>query len=139
MPPVIRGGQRRPDLRVLQRGSLGASVAFPLQPLAQHLAVAADRLGVLARPPLRRFFIGASPLHLAKRTLALHLFLQDAQRCVHVIIANKDFHYGSSLGLHGCRRRFGPEERRHSAPPPSAYSCFRLTAEVLPCWPRSSS
>src|SRR5260221_10298888 len=60
--------------------SLRALVAFALHPLAQGLAVAADGFGLLACPPLRRLFIGAAPLHFAKRAFALHLFLQHPER-----------------------------------------------------------
>src|SRR6516165_8541363 len=68
------------------------SVPFTLEPLAHRLAVPADRFGPFARSTLRRLLIGAAALHFAKRALTLHLFLQDADRRVDVIIANIDLH-----------------------------------------------
>ena len=70
-------------------------VAFALQALAQQLARAADRLGLLAGPLLRRLLVAAPQLHLAEETFALHLLLEGAQRLIDVVVAY--------LNLHGSR------------------------------------
>lgn len=49
--------------------------------------MAADGLGLLARPLLRRLFIGAAQLHLAEHALALHLLFQRLERLIDVIVA----------------------------------------------------
>jgi hypothetical protein len=70
------------------------SITLALEPLAHRLAVAADRLGPLANSPFRRLLVGAASFHLAKRALALHFLLQDAERAVDIVVTDID--------LHGC-------------------------------------
>src|SRR5215469_5448504 len=52
-----------------------------------------DRLGFFASTPFRWLLVRAAQLHFAKRALALHLFLQHAERRVCIVVANKDFHF----------------------------------------------
>ena len=66
------------------------SVTFALEPFAHRLTVSTDRLGPLAHSSLRWFFVGATPLHLAKGALTLHLFLQDADCGIDVVVADID-------------------------------------------------
>src|SRR5690348_13831073 len=68
------------------------SVALALQPLAQHLTVPPDRLGLLAHPAFRRLFISPPPLHLAKGALPLHLLFEHPQRRIDVIVAHENLH-----------------------------------------------
>src|SRR5262249_20918649 len=68
------------------------SVTLALEPFAHRLTVAADSLGLLSRSALGGLFVRATPFHLAKRALTLHLFLQDADRAVDVVIADIDLH-----------------------------------------------
>src|SRR5260370_40638975 len=70
------------------------SVPLALHPLAQQLAVAAHRLGLLARAPLGGFFVSAAQLHFAEHSLALHLLFEDPEGLVDIVVANED--------LHGC-------------------------------------
>jgi hypothetical protein len=53
---------------------------------------AADGIGLLADPLLRRLLISGTPLHLAKHALALHLLLQDAQRLFDIVVADENLH-----------------------------------------------
>src|SRR5262249_749723 len=77
------------------------SIAFPFQPLAQHLAVATNRLRFLANPTLGRLFVGPAALHVAEGALPLHLLFQHPQRGVDVVIANEDLH-GRAVPLSLC-------------------------------------
>src|SRR5215216_2267697 len=93
---IVFGGQRRQGGgRLHHRTARSIAVAF--EPLAQHLAVAADRLGLFAGAPLGRLLVGAPPLHLAERALALHLLLEDAQRGIDVVVAYENLHAGLRL------------------------------------------
>src|SRR5579864_1466767 len=69
-----------------------ALVPLAFHALAQRLAMAPHGLGLLSRAPLRGLFIGATILHLAERAFALHLFLQDAQRRVHIVVPHQNLH-----------------------------------------------
>ena len=71
--------------------------ARALEPLAHGLAIAARPLGLLWGAPLARLLLGATPLHLAKSALTLHLFLQDADCTVDVVVADIDLHLDCSL------------------------------------------
>src|SRR5919112_5090505 len=90
VPPVIIGRERRRACRVLHAWL--RSVSLALQTLAEHLAMAADALGLLARPAFGRLLVGAPPLHLAERTLALHFLLEYPQRRIDVVVADKNLH-----------------------------------------------
>jgi hypothetical protein len=57
--------------------------------LARKLARAAYRFGFFPRRFFRRLFIKSTSLHLSKDALALHLFLQDAERLVNIVVANE--------------------------------------------------
>jgi len=51
----------------------------------------------LAHAAFRWLFIGPAPFHLTERTLALHFFLQNAQRGIDVVVADKDLNRGAAL------------------------------------------
>src|SRR6516225_2323278 len=68
------------------------SIAFPFEPLAEHLAVAPDRFGLLTDPACRGFFVGSAPFHFPEGALALHLFLEHPQRGIYVVVAHEDLH-----------------------------------------------
>src|SRR5271155_5554035 len=72
----------------------GGSVPLALHALAQQLAIATHRLGLLAGAALRGFFVGAAQLHFAEHSLALHLLFEDSEGLVDIVVANED--------LHGC-------------------------------------
>lgn len=65
--------------------------------LALHLAETADGLGLLTCLLLRRLFVVAAQLHLAEKSLALHLFLQNAQRLIDIVILDTYCNQRSSL------------------------------------------
>ena len=67
-------------------------VALALHPLAHQLAMAANGFRFLPGPALRRFFKGATQLHLAKHALTLQFFLQSAKGLIDVVVANGDLH-----------------------------------------------
>src|SRR5260370_32879432 len=68
------------------------SVPLALHALAQELAVAAHRLGLLARAPLGGFFVSAAQLHFSEHPLALHLLFEDPAGLVDIVGANEDLH-----------------------------------------------
>src|SRR5271155_3026043 len=73
---VVFGREWRCDIRVVHCCSCrDRSIAFPLEPLAEHLAVAPDRFGLLADTAFRWLFVSPAPLHVAEGALALHFFL----------------------------------------------------------------
>jgi hypothetical protein len=55
-------------------------VAFPIHPLPQQLAVAANGFGLFAGLAFGRFLIGTAQLHFPENAFALHLLLQRFQR-----------------------------------------------------------
>src|SRR5207302_8237517 len=73
------------------------SIAFALEALAQHLAMATHRLRSLARAAFRWFLVGPAPLHLAEGALALHFFLEHPQRGIDVVVADEDLHRGDAF------------------------------------------
>jgi hypothetical protein len=65
------------------------SATFDQQPsrssrVPHRRAESADRLGLFALSSLRRLLVRATPFYFAKGSLALHLFLQNAQRSIAV-------------------------------------------------------
>ena len=66
--------------------------AFAFQPLAFQLSGAADRLGSLASPALRRLFKVTAQLHFPEDTFPLHLFFERLQRLIDIVIANENLH-----------------------------------------------
>jgi hypothetical protein len=70
-----------------RRGGGTSSVSLALHALSQGFAGPAYCLGFFARASLRGLFKVAPPLHLAERSLALHLFLEHAERGVDVVVA----------------------------------------------------
>src|SRR6185437_7387542 len=87
------------------------SISLALEPLAQRLARAAHAFRLLARPPLGRLLVGAPALHLAERSLALHLLFEHAQRCVDVVVANENLHDLSSSANTVSGTNAGPAAR----------------------------
>ena len=67
-----------------------------LDPLALHLAGAADSLGGLAGAALGGLLIMAAELHLAEHAFALKLLLERLQRLIDVIITNENLHRGAN-------------------------------------------
>jgi len=65
------------------------SIPFSIQALTHRLPVTPDGIAFFASPAFRGFFIGTPPLHLAKSAFALHFLLQNAKRCVDVIVSNE--------------------------------------------------
>src|SRR4029077_1868571 len=70
------------------------SISLALHALAQRLACAPHRFGLFARAALGRLLVGSPPFHLAKRTFALHLLFEHAQRRVDVVVADEHLHEG---------------------------------------------
>ncbi|MBB4189834.1 hypothetical protein GGE07_006540 [Sinorhizobium terangae] len=61
--------------------------AFALHLLAGNLALAAHRLGFLARSLNRGLFKSLAHPHFPKNALALEFLLQDAERLIDIVIA----------------------------------------------------
>lgn len=74
----------------LRLAHVGRNEAFALCLLARELARAADRLGLLSVFALRRLFIGAPLLHLAKNTFALHFLFQNTKSLIDIVVADKN-------------------------------------------------
>src|SRR6478609_4773964 len=74
MPPVVIGWERRRTCRVLHARL--RSVSLALQTLAEHLAMPAQALGLLARPPFGGLLVGAAALQFEADLLP---FVQIAQ------------------------------------------------------------
>ena len=75
-------------LVVLGRPVAAGSDLVALGPLAHQLAVATDRLGLLAGATLGRLLIVPPHAHLAIQPFTLHLLLERAQRLIDIIVAN---------------------------------------------------
>lgn len=69
--------------------------AFALRHLAGGLAGAANRFALLAGALLRRLFVGAAALHLAKKAFALELLLEGPQGLVDIVVANENLQWTS--------------------------------------------
>ena len=65
----------------------GLLEAFALETLALHLTRATNRFGLFTCLTLRRLFEGLAQLHLAEKTLALHLLLKRLKGLVDVVVA----------------------------------------------------
>ena|SRR6516165_949914 len=85
---------------------VGPLVSLALQALSQELAVAADRLGLLAGPPLRGLLVIAPQLHFSEHPFALHFLLQGSERLIDIIVANEDLH-GGFISITWTRRSSG--------------------------------
>lgn len=68
--------------------------AFALHPLADELAGAANRFGLLARALFRRFFVEFPAFHFPESPFALHLFLQHFKGLIDIIVADNDLNQG---------------------------------------------
>src|ERR1700719_1209072 len=68
------------------------SIPFALEAFAQHLAVAADRFRFFANPALRRFLVGAAPLHVPESALTLHFLLEHPQGGIDIVVAYEHLH-----------------------------------------------
>jgi hypothetical protein len=78
------------------------SEAFALEPLALHLAGAADGLSRLASAALRGLLEMATELHFTEDALALHFLLQRLERLIDIVVANQNLHlaaFSCSLAL----------------------------------------
>ena len=102
----VHPAQARVEDCALELVALGA--------LAQKLAIAADGLGLLARPTLRGLLVVAAHPHLAVEALALHLLLQRAQRLIDIVVANLNLDDGSYSW---------PDEIGTTTPVPSFEGC----------------
>ena len=81
------------------RDNARGSETFAFQPLAFHLAGAANGLGGLAGAAFGWFLIMATQLHLAEHALALHLLLERLERLVDVVVTDDNLHLAvCSLG-----------------------------------------
>src|SRR5215204_956912 len=113
------GHRRRPEPGAAgrcDRTRLCRQEPFALQLLADQLPGAADRLGLLAGPPLGGLLTVAAELHLAKDALALHLLLEGAERLIDVVVADENLHaraFLSDLVDVGKAKR-----AQNAAPPP---------------------
>ncbi len=70
-------------------------LAFSLGTLASQLARSPNSLRPFACSSLGRLFIRLAEFHFTKQSLALHLFLERAQRLVHVVFSNDNLHLAS--------------------------------------------
>lgn len=68
--------------------------AFALQPLADQLARAPNRFGLLAGSLLGRLLIELPALHLPEGAFPLHFLFQRAQRLLDVVVADNDLDQG---------------------------------------------
>src|ERR1700732_4845396 len=77
-----------------------------------------DCLGFLAHPAFGRFFISPPTLHFAERAFPLHLFLQDPQCRIDVVVAHKNLHEQLSLRLVAscCGAEAGSRANRRRSP-----------------------
>jgi hypothetical protein len=94
------------------RGSANGSIPLALHTLAQELAVAAHRLGLLTGAPLGGFFVTAPQLHFPEHAIALHFLFEDPKGLVDIVFANED--------LHGC---FSPQMVNLKRPQGAASLC----------------
>ena len=77
------------------RPQLG-SVTLALHPLAQQLAVAANRFGAFAGAPFRRLLVIPPQFHFSEHPFALHFLFQGSQSLIDVVVANENLHGGGS-------------------------------------------
>ena len=75
------------ETRLLARG---CDRAVEDRLLAGHLAGPTQRLAFFASRLLGRFFVKATAFHFTKNALTLHLFLQDAEGLVDIVVADKN-------------------------------------------------
>jgi len=80
-------------------GNAAALEAFPLEPLALHLAGPADRLGGLAGAAFGRLLVVPPQLHFSEDAFSLHFLLERFQRLVDVVIPYQNLH----LAAFSCR------------------------------------
>src|SRR4051794_4457593 len=67
-------------------------ISLALHTLAQQLAVAADRLSLLAGAAFGGFLVIAPELHFPEHPFALHLLFESSQSLIDVVVANEDLH-----------------------------------------------
>jgi len=67
----------------------GGNETFTLRLFAGKLTRPADRLSLLPRRHFRRLLVKSSSLHLPKDALALHLFLEDSESLIDIVVANE--------------------------------------------------
>jgi|UPI000558064E hypothetical protein len=69
---------------------LARKKAFALGLLTRKFASAANGFSLFARTPLGRLLIGPPRLHFAKYAFALHLFLQDPEGLINIVVTYDD-------------------------------------------------
>jgi len=102
------------------RARLGRDQAFPLRKFSRLLARSPDSLAGFSGPAFRRFFIGPPASQFAKETFPLELPLEEFQRLVDVVVADKDLDVVLLFGLvsNGCfRGRSLPRATRQAGSP----------------------
>src|SRR5258708_38716101 len=92
-----------------------------------------DCLGFLTHPAFGRFFISPPTLHFAEGAFPLHLFLQDPQCRIDIVVAHENLHeqpisstccvllYPARRGSPAHRRRPPPQASFASKSPPRAF------------------
>jgi hypothetical protein len=94
--------------------------------LAGELAGTADRLALFPRRLLRRLLVEPAPLHLPEYAFALHLFLQDAERLIDIVVANEHM----QICLSFCRFMTGSTVHRNNARSKSCGADFIPVADT---------
>ncbi len=98
-------------------GRKARSETLALEPLAFHLAGAANRLGGLAGAAFRGFFEMTAELHFPEDAFALHLFLERLERLIDVVIPNQNLHLAAYPDI---ARRARPSDTQKTPWPGSA-------------------
>src|SRR5471030_3302366 len=107
------GFRRKSDGRFARPAEfLEGLISLAVEALAQHLAIAADRLGLFARPSLGRLLVGAAHLHLPEDAFALHPFLEHAQRLIDIVFADENLHERATPSKAGTKKNATQPQKR---------------------------
>jgi hypothetical protein len=90
------GARRARGTSVLRTPFRGWQQTVALRLLAGELARTTDRLGPFARCTVRRLLEKSPPFHFPENAFALHFLLQDAERLVNIVVADKDLQFRRS-------------------------------------------
>src|SRR5207248_3250031 len=91
-----------------------------------------DCLGLLAHPAFGWFFIGPPTLHFAEGAFPLHLFLQDPQCRIDVVVAHENLHEQLSLRLvASCSTAEAGEQREPALLPCSKLALLQIHGRGL--------
>jgi hypothetical protein len=71
----------------------GRNTAFPLKLFAGELANAPYAFGLFASPFLGRLFVMLPESHIPENALTLHLFLQNTERLLNVVITYQNLQF----------------------------------------------